>query len=134
MDDLWRIWNRACMESPRGSLTQPGDRALADMMLFHGLAMNGGVLHALEVLSVDERRAALRGFRYFGLEATAVAIEEVADRWVSTDHWLSTLSDDEARDLEVEANDRYGDTDSVLEQAFRSRYNDEPEAFAPLDD
>jgi hypothetical protein len=35
------------------------------MVLLHSLAMNGGVLHAIETRSPDERAAAVRGYRYF---------------------------------------------------------------------
>jgi len=41
------VWNRACAEAGRPkTLTAPGDRALADMVLAQSLAMNGGVLYA----------------------------------------------------------------------------------------
>jgi hypothetical protein len=36
-----------------------------------GLAMNGGVLHAIESHSAEERAAAFDGYRYIGLEAAA---------------------------------------------------------------
>lgn len=41
MRDL--VWNRACLGS-EDSL-KVGDVALAALLAFHGLAMNGGVLH-----------------------------------------------------------------------------------------
>ena len=45
-----QIWNRAALESG-GPAAREGDRALAALLLAHGMVMNGGVGHALEVLS-----------------------------------------------------------------------------------
>ena len=64
-----RIWNRACGPDPLRTL--PGDRALADLLFAHGLAMNGGVLHAVECLTASELSDAQAGFSYFGLDAVA---------------------------------------------------------------
>src|SRR5947207_14700148 len=55
------IWNRAVLDAG-GSNPGPGDTALAGLMRFHGLAMNGGSEHALEVLSSAELDAAIAGF------------------------------------------------------------------------
>src|SRR5436305_844595 len=63
------IWNRACGSDPLRSL--PGDRALADLLRAHGLAMNGGVLHAVECLSPDELSYARSGYIFYGLQAAA---------------------------------------------------------------
>ena len=40
------IWNRAALE--RGAAPGVADRALADVLAFHGLVMSCGVLDALE--------------------------------------------------------------------------------------
>src|SRR4030095_8162662 len=76
------IWNRACAEagSPK-PLTAPGDRALADMIHAHSLAMKGGVLHAVESLTAEERAAAVEGYRFFGLHAVALVLEDIARRF-----------------------------------------------------
>jgi hypothetical protein len=63
------IWNRACGQDPVRSL--PGDRALADLLRAHGLAMNGGVLHAVECLGPGELSDAEAGYRFYGLDAVA---------------------------------------------------------------
>jgi hypothetical protein len=55
------IWNRACGEDSLRAL--PGDRALADLLNAHGLAMNGGVLHAIECMSAEELSEAEAGCR-----------------------------------------------------------------------
>ena len=40
-----RVWNRAALEGG-GASPGPGDRALASLLLVHGLVINGGVHHA----------------------------------------------------------------------------------------
>src|SRR6266404_4346418 len=66
------IWNRACGKDPVRSL--PGDRALADLLKAHGLAMNGGVLHAVECLNASELSDAESGYRFYGLDAVATLL------------------------------------------------------------
>jgi hypothetical protein len=114
----------------------PGDRALADLLQFHSLAMNGGVLHGYEVLSSDDSRhqvaAAIAGYRYFGLEQAAAAVE-----WLVTQAAGVDLQGDldTAERLEGEADGRYASavpTDSTLVEAFEQRYRVEPEAFAAV--
>ena len=67
--DADTIWNRACGEDPLRSL--PGDLALADLLRAHGLAMNGGVLHAVECLTVSELYDAEAGYRFYDLDGVA---------------------------------------------------------------
>ena len=64
------IWNCAAMENG-GTNPGRGDRALAVPLHAHGLAMNGGVLHAAELLNDDELTDAQSGYRFFGLSAVA---------------------------------------------------------------
>ncbi len=64
-----RVWNRACGKSRLR--THPGDRALADLLQAHNLAMNGGVLHAVEVLTPQELSDAQSGYRFYGLDGIA---------------------------------------------------------------
>lgn len=71
---LDHIWNRAALENG-GSAPREGDRALAALLRFHGLVMNGGVHHATEALSEDERRAAAARFRFFQLHEIADLLE-----------------------------------------------------------
>ena len=52
------------------------------MVLAHSLAMNGGVVHAIELLSAEERAAAFDAYRYFGLDAAADVLADVACRCV----------------------------------------------------
>ena len=121
-------------ETPSGvgrALTAAGDRALADVMLAHSLAMNGGVIYSIESRSSQQRIAAIAGYRFFGLDAAADVVEEITRRWRSGD-----LDDEAAENLELEADERYGAVvrdDDVLVTAFEARYETAPNEFAPLD-
>ena len=65
--DADEVWNRAC--DPDAPFTHPGDAALAAVLLCHGTAMNGGLLHACETLDPDQRARAVAGYRLLGLDA-----------------------------------------------------------------
>lgn len=125
------VWNRAC--DPSAPSTRAGDAALAAVLLCHGMAMNGGLLHAVEGLEPQQRAAAAAGFRLFGLDAAADAVEDVA-------RLAADLPDDDldaAERLEGEANRRYDAAlpagDETVEHAFREHLRARPEAHAPLD-
>jgi hypothetical protein len=62
------IWNRAALEKG-GTSPGAGDRALADVLAFHGLAMSGGVLDAIERTSAADVARIGSAFRWFGQEA-----------------------------------------------------------------
>jgi len=67
-----KVWNRAALESG-GEAPVERDRAFAALLAVHGMAMNRGLEHALEVLDVHEWVAGIVGFRYLGLtEAVSV--------------------------------------------------------------
>ena len=113
------IWNRACLERG-GPAPREGDLALASLLQAHGLIMNGGVLHALEVLSQAERESAIAGYRYFGLVAAANVL---AQSYADTD------------EAEHESNSAYSlaiGNDEVLAHAFRVQLLARPDVFAPL--
>lgn len=78
------IWNRAALEKG-GTSPGVGDHALADLLAFHGLAMNGGVLDAIERTSPEGQARIGVAFRWFGLE--------------SVDHLLASVR----RDIEAVA-------------------------------
>jgi hypothetical protein len=76
LSDADLVWNRACF----GKLDDcafRGDRALTALLLFHGLAMNGGVLHAVECLQPRELAAAKSGYRFFGFHDVAELISDI---------------------------------------------------------
>ena len=130
MTDADEIWNRAC--DPDGPFSHPGDAALAAVLLCHGMAMNGGLLHAVQGLEPDQRERAVDGFRLLGLDDAAAAVEAVARQ-------AARLTDDDvARQerLEVEAGRRYDEAlpewDETIDRAFRAHLERHPEAYAPL--
>jgi hypothetical protein len=115
-----QIWNRAAMESG-GSKAREGDRALSDLLLAHGMVMNGGVGHALEALSSDELAAAARGYRFFGLDVVALLIE----------HSVNATEDEVD-----EADARYGaliPSDQTLVDRFEALYAASPHTFASIE-
>ena len=129
--DADEIWNRAC--DPFLPFTHPGDAALAAVLLCHGMAMNGGLLHAVQGLEPDQRERAADGFRLLGLDDAAAAVEAVARQAARL-----TDGDPAAEErLEVEAGRRYGeavpDWDETIDRAFRAHLQRHPEAYAPLD-
>ena len=120
-----RVWNRAALEAG-GDSPGLGDRALASLLLVHGLVMNGGVHHAIECVEPTELVAAVDGYAFFGFD-------EVAEffRGASAVPVLSTWNDD----TEVTANRRYWDMvpdDSHLVARFEEVFRERPEQFAPL--
>ena len=128
MDRADDIWNRATRGAGRGS--REGDVALAGALLFHGMAMNGGVLHAYETLGATELQRARDGFAWLALPDVAAFIEETAQAIAGLD-W----DDDEAGDaFEASTEQAYATLipdDAALEAAFRDRLAEKPKAFAP---
>jgi hypothetical protein len=100
------IWNRAALERG-GPSPLEGDRALAAMLFAHGLVMNGGVVHALEVLDPNERSHAIAGYRYFGVFSAASVLAQEYD-------------DSEECELRLDAAyHRAVPNDAILMSAFR---------------
>jgi hypothetical protein len=132
VSDADEIWNRAC--DPFAPFSHPGDAALAAVLLCHGMAMNGGLLHAVEGLEPDQRERAVAGYRLLGLDAAADAVVDVARSAAA----LPADDDPEAGErLEEEANRRYDEAlpewDETIDRAFRAHLGRHPEAYAPLD-
>ena len=129
-EDADEVWNRAC--EPFAPFTHDGDAALAAVLLCHGMAMNGGLLHACQGLEPDQRDRAIAGYRLFGLDAAADAVDDVARR-------ASSLQEDDldaAERLEDDANRRYDaalpEWDETIDRAFREHLRRHPEAYAPV--
>ena len=119
-----RVWNRACELVGRPG-PQSGDTELSAMLLAHNITMNGGVLHCVEALSVEELDSALHGYRYFGLNDAAEIIEEAR-----------SVPPEDA----VEAGDRLDaayagavPTDSLLAATFEAHLRMHPEAYGPVE-
>ena len=114
------IWNRACLDAG-GSSPAVGDQALASLLVAHGLAMNGGVVHAMECLSQSELAAAIAGFNYFGITGASLVFEQQPDDSEATEERLDQMYWAAVPDEEA------------LVHAFRVRLMSTPEAFAPTD-
>ena len=125
------IWNRALDMDGADRAARVGDRALRDTLLLHGMAMNGGLLHAVEGLEPEELDGAVSGLRWLGLEDLADAVTAYAADAADAEG----MSDDEVGALEDRGNDLYYDAvpeDELLYAAFHRRFTAQPEAFAPL--
>lgn len=125
-----QIWNRAVGSEDLDSLRE-GDRALHDVAELTGLAANGGLLHAVGVLGPAGVRAAVAGLRWLALAGLAGEVEAFA-REAGDDPDSLPLAT--AEELEQRGNDLYlgADPDDAVEAAFRARFAERPEAFAPL--
>ena len=84
------------------------------------MVMNGGVMHAVEVLSHEEFAGAVSGYRYFSLEEAATVLERAAVNI----------------ELGEDGFDRqYAETiweDSVIVKRFEQKLAASPMAFSPL--
>ena len=112
------IWNRACLEAG-GKEPAEGDRALASLLVAHGLIMNGGVVYALDCLGASELTDAIEGFKYFGLSEASAAISQVPDDSEETEEQLNQMYWSEVP------------SDEMLVHAFQVKLLASPEAFAP---
>jgi hypothetical protein len=124
MTDADMIWNRACGEDP--PRTSPGDRALSDMLYAHGLAMNGGVLHAIECMTSEEQSDAESGYRFFGLDGVATLLSCARQIFAAGED----LGSHEQR-LDGEYTQLIP-SDSSLSERFEKRLKSSPSDFAPL--
>lgn len=122
------IWNRAAMNGG-GPEPRQGDVALSSVLDLHNLAMSGGLLDAVERLTPVQLEAAQTGYRWLRLEPAADVVAMVR-REVDAG---ALDDDDRAGDLELRAEDKYGQaipTDQTLVDAFRTRLAEEPNSFA----
>ena len=114
-----RVWNRATERKRQG---RPGDAALSALIWAHGLVMNGGVLHCIELLSDEELLSAIAGYRYFGVEVDPVFQRAKAAGPEEIDELESRLD---------EQYERIAD-DGRLMAAFQAHYAEHPEAYEPI--
>jgi hypothetical protein len=124
------IWNRACEGDATALL--PGDRALAALLVLHGLVMNGGVLHAVECLDPQELAGAISGYRFFGFDDVAVML---ADTKSFAEVHDDLYSHDDTDSIEADLDKRYLasiPSDSTLFARFAAYLLRNPSEFAPL--
>lgn len=125
------IWHRALDMDGADPDARVGDRALRDVLLMHGMAMNGGLLHAVEGLEPEELDGAVTGLHWLGLEDLADAVTAYAADAADAEG----MSDDEVGALEERGNDLYYEAvpeDETLYAAFLRRLEAHPQSFAPL--
>jgi hypothetical protein len=79
--------------------------------------MNGGVHHAIEMLSDDEIRAAISGFGFYSLAPVGRLLEkaQTLDEETANRQYWALIPDDEA-----------------IDRRFRVTFRSSPDAFAPL--
>jgi hypothetical protein len=95
------------------------------------MAMNGGVVHAVEGLTADELARAIEGYRFFGLDEVADLVAHVARQASDVD----PDDVDAAERLELESNERFYALvrdDEAVAEAFRAHFHEHPEAYAPV--
>ena len=127
-EDVDGIWNRAL--GPAGAGERAGDAALRAVLAFHNMAMNGGVLHALQQTLPGELVAAREGYRSYGFveidKLLAMRIDELEDE---------DADPDDLDDLEEELDDAYGDaiaSDETLLRAVEAHIHSVPDSYAPV--
>jgi hypothetical protein len=124
LTDADMIWNRACGKDQLRSL--PGDRALADLLRAHGLAMNGGVLHAVECLTATELSDAEAGYRFYGLDRVASLLSRARTVFETGD---DLGSHEQQLDRQYAA---MIPSDSSLVERLGKRLESHPSDYAPL--
>ena len=112
-----------------GPASLRGDAALSAVLSLHNLSMSGGLVDAVERLEPSTLDAAEAGYRWLGLNPAAEAV-----RVVRTEIGDGALDDEgRAEALELRADEQYAQvipTDQTLVEAFQTKFNQEPEAFA----
>ncbi len=125
MTDAKLVWNRAATHETAGAREQ-GDVALSALLRAHGLAMNGGVLHAVKLLGPEQLADSQRGYEFFGL-ASVAGLLQCASQLFSTNedlgHHEPLLDAQYARLIP---------DDSVLFDRFEQHRRSHPSDFAPL--
>jgi hypothetical protein len=121
-----QIWNRAAVDSG-GPEARKGDRALAGMLRAHGLVMNGGVWHAVELLPRDELDSAVMGYAFYGMSKVGALLERT--RQLTEREQDEPLDTDGAATLDGE----YWSLvpgDETLVDAFERHYRARPDLYA----
>lgn len=131
MHDANEVYHRA-LDYER-DLSAPGDRALRDLLTFHGSVWNGGLLDAVENYAKDAEFPLARvidAYRYFGMEAMAALAKECHDERLAVDDEDS----DAGEQLELRFDPRYTLDDEDLTAALHHRISISPGDFDPTAD
>ncbi len=125
MTNADEVWNRAALEGG-GPEPREGDVALAALLRAHGLAMNGGVLHAAECLRPDELRASCDGYRFSEYDGLAKLLADAA---------ITVAKGQGSGALEQSTGRAYARSipdDAALLSRFKRHFAQHPELYAPL--
>ena len=114
-----QIWNRAALEAG-GRSPAEGDLALANLLMAHGLVMNGGVEHAIDCMSSDELSDSIAGFKYFGFFAAADLLSLPLSNMVDSEESLNSAYWQAVPD------------DSALAHAFHLKLLATPNGFSAI--
>lgn len=128
MRDADEVWNRAVEYET--DLCARGDRALRDLLTFHGTVQNGGLVDAVANYAEDLEFPVARvidGYRYFGMDGVATLIRACAEarRAIGEEDW------DSLERLEMHFDPQYTLDDEDLTGALRARLSDSPADFEP---
>jgi hypothetical protein len=129
-DDVWNRAAHAWDPNTRAGFLA-GDIALAGLLAFHGVAMNGGVLHALEMADDQMLQEALDGYRFFSFGDVAAMLGDAYLPSKGVENML--LPDAEA--LERELDGAYSEripNDQTLADAFESHFAAHQDHYAPV--
>lgn len=119
------IWNRAAIQE-QGIRRLPGDTALASLLHAHGYVMNGGISHAMKILTGEELNSAIAGYRFYGLSEVADLLLRARKR-VDSDLWTSSIED-----TLVSEYSKLIPNDSIIVEQFESHFISNPQAYAPV--
>lgn len=136
LDPAGRIWNRAC--DTEWNPVRPGDRALQDVLAFHGLIRQGGLDFALET-GFERAVRAGEGFLVLGSSELAEVVARahaVAARVAAKVGEFDVLDATREELGEIRALDqRYFDllpSDETLDGLFREYLAAHPDDFEQL--
>jgi hypothetical protein len=118
------IWNRS-LEVAIAPLL-PGDKALHALSSAHCLIMNGGVLHAVEVLDEREIAEAQSGYKYFDLVPVTEFIGRARKLFLDAQN---------LEEWEIKLDKQYFEhipDDDFLFKSFELKLVPNPNHFAPI--
>jgi hypothetical protein len=120
------IWNRATHPDQQKVL-RAGDIALADMLCLHGLIMNGGIEHALDVADEEVWARGISGYQFYSLQPVATLLMKAPSKVRGMD-MEAVLDDADTEYTSLVPRDR------TLEAAFQRVLDERPGLFAPVAD
>ena len=126
MSDADDIWDRALDSSVEPETL--GDRAIRDVLRFHGTVMNGGLLAAVELAedsSDPSLDAVVEGYTVLGMPTAAALVSDAGERLRAADR----ESLDDMEELELDLDPRYETDDDALLAHLRDTVAQRPQDF-----